>query len=69
MPSLSLGTRRDPWWEADGPAARAARRRRRARGLMAFAVSLVAFATVAVVWCDRLGLPRLVAAHLGLSPG
>ncbi len=69
MPLFVMRGRRDPWWEADGPAARRERRRRRARGMLAFAVSLVAVAGAALEWSLYLGLAQLAAAHLGMRLG
>ena len=63
MPSFSLVNRRDPWWEADGPAARRARRRRQTVSLAAFAVALAAVGASAFAWSVQLG----VAAMLGIN--
>jgi hypothetical protein len=61
MPSLTL-RRRDPFWDADGRAARRHRRWRRFVGLVAFVVSLGAVAGAVVAWAVELGY----AANLGI---
>jgi hypothetical protein len=63
MPSLSLVNRRDPWWEADGTAARRARRRRQAMSVAAFAAAMGALSASAFAWSIQLG----VAATLGIQ--
>ncbi|HEX5590309.1 MAG TPA: hypothetical protein VFX65_08485 [Candidatus Limnocylindrales bacterium] len=58
LPSL----RRDPWWGADGTAARRRRRRQRLVALVALVLALAAVAGAALGWAFQLG----VAAGLGL---
>jgi hypothetical protein len=62
MPSISLLRRRDPWWEADGPAARRARRRERFVSGIAFTAALTAVGFATVAWAIELG----VAAGFGV---
>jgi uncharacterized membrane protein len=69
MSSLSLFRRRDPWWEADGRAARGERRRRRVVTLIAFAASLVAVGGAAAAWAIELGLPAMLGLHVTLAVG
>ena len=69
MPSLSLFKRRDPWWEADGPAARREHRRRRLMADLAFAASLVAVAAAAFAWSIELGLAAMVGIRASLPFG
>jgi hypothetical protein len=69
MPSLSLVNRRDPWWEADGPAARRARRRRHAMGLAAFAAAMGAVSATAFAWSIQLGLAAALGIHAALPFG
>ena len=69
MPSLSLVNRRDPWWEADGPAARRARRRRQAVSLAAFAAAMTAIGATAFAWSIQLGLAATLGIHASLPFG
>ena len=66
MPSLSQLRRRDPWWEADGPAARRERRRQRAMSYVAFTASLAAVGGAAVAWALQMGLVGAFGAGGGL---
>ena len=68
MPTLSL-RRRDPWWEADGKAARSARRRRRFVAGLAFITSLAAIAAAAFAWSIELGFAALLGVHARLPFG
>ena len=65
MPSLSL-RRRDPFWDADGSAARRHRRWRRFVGLVALVVSLGAVGGAALAWAVALGLVPGLATSLGI---
>ena len=69
MPSLSLINRRDPWWEADGPAARNARRRRRFVSTAAFAAAVVAVGASAFAWSIQLGVAAMIGIHAALPFG
>jgi hypothetical protein len=63
VPSFSLFKRRDPWWEAEGPAARREHRRRRLMANLAFAASIAAILGAAFAWAVQLGL----AAEIGIN--
>jgi hypothetical protein len=65
MPSLSL-RRRDPFWDADGIAARRHRRWRRFVGLVAFLVSLGAVGGAVFAWALELGFGPQLGIQLGL---
>ena len=65
MPSFSL-RRRDPFWDADGVAARRHRRWRRFMGLVAFVVSLGAVGGAAVAWAVELGFATGIGIQLAL---
>jgi hypothetical protein len=69
MPSLSLFDRRDPWWGWDGPAARAARRRRRVMSSLAFAASLLAVGGVVAAWATSLGQAGVVGLRAAFGIG
>ena len=60
--TLSIFRRRDPWWEADGRAARNARRRKRFVSGMAFVAAVAAVGATAFAWMIQLG----IAAHFGI---
>ena len=60
--SLSMFRRRDPWWEADGRAARNARRKKRFVSSLAFVTAVAAVAATAFAWSIQLG----IAAHFGI---
>ena len=62
-------TRRDPWWEADGPAARRERRWRLARGGLAFVTAVAAVGAAAFAWSVELGLAAAVGIHVALPIG
>jgi hypothetical protein len=68
MPTLSL-RRRDPWWEADGTAARRARRRRAFVSSLAFAASVVAIGAAAFAWSIELGFATMLGVHARLPLG
>jgi hypothetical protein len=68
MPTLSL-RRRDPWWEADGTAARRARRRRAFVSSLAFVVSVVAIGAAAFAWSIELGFATMLGVHARLPLG
>jgi len=68
MPTLSL-RRRDPWWEADGKAARRTRRRRTFVSSLAFVTSLTAIAAAAFAWSIELGLAAALGVHARLPLG
>jgi hypothetical protein len=69
MPSLSLLSRRDPWWEADGPAARRAHRRRRLIASLAFATSVTAVVGAALAWSIELGIAAAIGIQASLPFG
>ena len=69
MSARSSFRRRDPFWEVDGPAARLAARKRRARGALAFGASLVAVAAAAFAWTIELGLAAALGIRLTLPIG
>jgi hypothetical protein len=69
MSTPSLFHRRDPWWEVDGPAARSARRRRRAIASVAFLVSLAAVASALLAWSIELGVAGWLGVHAVLPFG
>ena len=69
MSSLSLFRRRDPWWEADGPAARRAHRRRRFVAGLAFAASVGAVAGAAFAWSIALGIAVAIGVQARLPFG
>jgi len=65
MPSFSL-RRRDPFWDADGVAARRHRRWRRFVGFVAFVVSLGAVSGAAAAWAVELGYAASIGIHVAL---
>ena len=67
MSTLSLFRRRDPWWEMDGPAARAKRRRERIVSSVAFVVALAAVVGAAFCWSIQIGLTAFMHAKLGIG--
>ena len=67
MSTLSLFRRRDPFWEMDGPAARAKRRRERFVATIAFAVALTAVFLAGVLWWSHVGVGALLHARLGIG--
>jgi hypothetical protein len=69
MPSLSFVNRRDPWWEADGPAARRARRRRQLVTTAAFAAAMAAVGASAFAWSIQLGVAAMIGIHAALPFG
>jgi hypothetical protein len=69
MSSLSLFRRRDPWWEADGPAARRERRKQRAMNSAAFAAAVAAIGATALAWSIELGVAGAVGIHAALPFG
>lgn len=62
-------SRRDPYWEVDGPTARRDARKRKARGALAFTVALGAVAFAAFAWSVELGLAALLGIRLTLAIG
>jgi hypothetical protein len=67
MSTLSLFRRRDPWWEMDGPAARAKRRRDRIVSTIAFVAAIAAVVGAAFAWSIQVGLTAFLHARLGLG--
>ena len=67
MSTLSLFHRRDPWWEMDGPAARAKRRRERIVSTIAFVAAIAAVVGAAFAWSIQVGLATFLHARLGLG--
>lgn len=69
MSSFSLFKRRDPWWEADGPAARREHRRRRLMADLAFVASVTAVVAAAFAWSIELGVAGVLGVHASLPFG
>jgi hypothetical protein len=69
MSTLSLFRRRDPFWEMDGPAARARRRRDRIVSSLAFLAALTAVAGAAFAWAIQLGIAAMLGVHTSLGVG
>jgi hypothetical protein len=69
MPSITLFQRRDPWWEADGRAARRARRRQLFVSGLAFAAALAAVGGAVVAWAIELGVAGAFGFHVTLGIG
>ncbi|HEY4189475.1 MAG TPA: hypothetical protein VGM28_03560 [Candidatus Limnocylindrales bacterium] len=67
MSALSLFHRHDPFWEMDGPAARAKRRRDRFVSITAFAASLTALGLAGFVWWMQVGAGALLHSKLGIG--
>lgn len=61
--------RRDPWWDLDGPAARATRRRHRFVGLLALVAALGAIGAAAFAWAVQMGLAGQFGIHAALGIG
>ena len=66
MPTLSLFRRHDPFWEMDGPAARAKRRRDRFVSVIAFLASLTAVGLAGFIWWTHVGAGALLHSKLGI---
>jgi hypothetical protein len=66
---LARRNRHDPYWESQGPAARREQRRRTARGLLAFAMSVAAVGAAALAWSIELGLAAGVGVNVRLPIG
>jgi len=66
---MSLLRRRDPWWEADGRAARRARRRQRFVSTLAFLAAVTAVGGAAVGWAIELGIAASLGFHAALPIG
>jgi hypothetical protein len=69
MSTLPLFRRRDPFWEMDGPAARAKRRRDRFVSSVAFIAALTAVAGAAFTWSIQLGIAAMLGLHTHLGIG
>jgi hypothetical protein len=69
MSLRTLINRRDPWWQADGPAARRENRRRRTRGLIAIVAAAAAVVAAAFAWVVELGIAGASSIHLSLPLG
>ena len=67
MSTLSLFRRRDPWWEMDGPAARAKRRRERSSRASRSSPPIAAVVGAAFAWSIQVGLAAFLHARLGLG--
>jgi hypothetical protein len=67
MSTMSLFRRRDPWWEMDGPAARARRRRERIVSSIAFVAAIAAVVGAAFAWSIQVGLAAFLHAKLGIG--
>ena len=67
MSTMSLFRRRDPFWEMDGPAARAKRRRDRFVSSVAFVAAVTAVIGAAFAWSIQVGLAAFLHARLGLG--
>ena len=66
MATFALHRRRDPFWEVDGPAARAKRRKQRFVSTLAFAAAVAAVVGAGFVWVTHFGLAAIVQAQLGI---
>jgi hypothetical protein len=66
---MSLFRRRDPFWEMDGPAARAKRRRQRFVSSVAFIAAMAAVAGAAFAWAVQLGIAAMLGLHTHLGIG
>jgi hypothetical protein len=60
----ALFSRRDPWWDVEGSAARRDRRRHRLIALTAFLASIAAVGAATYAWAIHLGLASF-ALHAG----
>ena len=60
----ALFTRRDPWWDVEGRAARRDRRRHRLVVIAAFLASIAAVSGATYAWAIHLGLASF-ALHAG----
>jgi hypothetical protein len=69
MSTMSLFRRRDPFWEMDGPAARAKRRRQRFVSSVAFIAAMAAVAGAAFAWAIQLGIAAMLGLHTHLGIG
>lgn len=67
MATFALHRRRDPFWEVDGPAARAKRRKQRFVSTIAFAAALTAVVGAAFVWVTHFGLAAFVHVQFGFG--
>jgi hypothetical protein len=67
MATFALHRRRDPFWEVDGPAARAKRRKHRFVSTIAFAAAMAAVVGAAYMWVTQFGLVAFVQAQLGIG--
>jgi hypothetical protein len=59
MPTMPF-QRRDPWWDMEGVAARATRRRKMVVSATAFATSITASGLTLAAWMIQLGLARAI---------
>jgi len=67
MSTFALFRRRDPWWEMDGPAARAKRRRDKFVSAIAFVAAVTAVVGAAFAWSVQIGLGTLLHSRLGIG--
>ena len=67
MATFALHRRRDPFWEMDGPAARAKRRKHRFVSTIAFAAAVTAVVGAAFMWATQVGLAAFVHAQFGIG--
>ena len=67
MATFALHRRRDPFWEMDGPAARAKRRKHRFVSTIAFAAAVAAVVGAGYMWVTQVGLVAFVQAQLGIG--
>lgn len=61
---MMLFRRRDAWWDLEGKAARAERRRQRAVASAAFMTATLATGVAAAMWWIQLGVSSMLP-HLG----
>ena len=66
---MPLFNRRDPWWQAEGPAARREHRRHLMLSSAAFAAGLTAVAFAIVAWSIEVGLAGAFGVYRMLAAG
>ncbi len=67
MATFALHRRRDPFWEVDGPAARAKRRKHKVVSTIAFVAAVTAVAGATFMWVTQVGLATFVHARFGIG--
>ena len=66
---MRLLTRRDPYWDVEGVAARRARRKSSLRAVFAFAVAFVAVVAASIAWAGLFGLAPAGVPTVSALPG